>query len=141
MAKMFQISQGDAGFSYNGSNYNFADFDTIDYTFASKNRLTRGANGTNKVGISYKEGLKTHDVAEVKVVDCSVAIYNLLRTIQEKGDRISFWFIDRETGEGFTYNNATIRDKPLQTSIGETEDSLSFMFAVESFDLKPKFND
>lgn len=141
MAKLFQISNGDAGFSYNGSNYTFADVDTVDYTYNRKNHITRGANGTNKVGISYKEGLKTPDTAEVKVVDCSVSIYNLLLQIFNNSSRLNFWFIDRATGEGFTFKNAVVRDKPRQTSIGEAEDTISFMFAVESFDITEKLND
>lgn len=139
--KTFQISGGDAGFSYNGANYTFTDVDTVEYTYSKKNHLTRGASGQNKVGISYKEGLKTPDSADIKVVDCSVAIYNLLQTIFDNAERISVWFIDRATGEGLTYKNAVIRDKPLQTSIGESEDTIGFMFAVESYDLAPKFND
>ena len=141
MAKIFQISGGNAGFSYNGANYTFSDVDAVDYTYSKKNHLTRGASGQNKVGISYKEGLKTPDSAEVKVTDCSVAIYSLLQTIFESAARINFWFIDEATGEGLTYKNAVIRDKPLQTSIGESEDTIGFMFAVESFDLTPKFNE
>lgn len=141
MAKIFQIHQGDAGFSYNGQNYTFSDVDTVEYTYTQKNRLTRGASGQNKVGIAYKEGLKTPDVAEIRVVDCSVEIYSLLQTIFKDNTRLSVWFIDRTTGEGLTYKNATIRDKPLQTSIGEGEDTIGFTFAVESFDLAPKFND
>jgi len=141
MAKLFQISQGDAGFSYNGSNYTFSDVDTVDYTYSRKNHLTRGASGQNKVGIAYKEGLKTPDMAEVKVVDCSIAIYNLLLTLFNNQSKLNFWFIDRATGEGFTYKNAIIRDKPRQTSIGESEDTIGFMFAVESFDITEKLND
>jgi len=141
MAKFLQISQGDAGFSFGGVNYTFSDVDTIDYTYSKKNHLTRGASGQNKLGIAYKEGLKTPDAAEVKVVDCSVAIYNLLLTIFNDASRINFWFIDRTTGEGFTYKNATVRDRPRQTSIGESEDTIGFMFAVESFDVTEKLND
>lgn len=141
MTKIFQINQGDAGFSYNGVNYTFSDVDTIDYTYSKKNHLTRGASGTNKLGITYKEGLKTPDAAETKVVDCSVAIYKLLLTIFNDSSRINFWFVDRTTGEGFTFKNAAIRDKPRQTSISENVDSISFMFAVESFDVTEKLND
>jgi hypothetical protein len=140
MAKIFQISNGDCGFTYNGVNYTFSDVNTINYTFNEKNHLTRGASGQNKVGITYKEGLKTPDVAEANITDCSVGIYSLLQTLFKDKSRISFWFIDRETGEGLTYKNAVIRDKPLQTAIGESEDTISFMLAVESFDLKPKFD-
>lgn len=138
MAKVFQIHQGDAGFSYNGVNYTFSDVDTVEYTYSKKNHLTRGANGINKVGISYKEGVKTPEVAEIRVVDCSVAIYSLLLQIYEKSLRLSVWFIDRATGEGFTLNNAIVRDKPRQTSIGESEDTIGFTLAVESFDITEK---
>lgn len=141
MAKLFQISEGDSGFTYNGVNYTFSDVDTIEYTYSKKNHLTRGASGQNKVGIAYKEALKTPDIAEIRVVDCSIAIYNLLQTIFENQERISVWFIDRKTGEGLTYKNSVIRDKPLQTSIGESEDTIGFMFGIESFDLTPKLND
>jgi|AntAceMinimDraft_17_1070374.scaffolds.fasta_scaffold17146_4 hypothetical protein len=141
MAKLFQISEGDAGFSYNGANYTFSDVDTLEYIYNKKNRLTRGASGQNKVGITYKEGLKTPDTLEIRVVDCSVAIYKLLLTIFNKGGRISAWFIDRSTGEGMTFKAAAIRDKPRQTSIGEGEDTIGFTLGVESFDVTEKMND
>lgn len=141
MGKFFQINQGDAGFSYNGVNYNFSDVDTIQYTYNKKNHLTRGASGQNKVGIAYKEGLKTADVCEIKIVDCSIAIYKLLLSLFENSNRISVSFIDRATGEGFTFKNSLIRDKPRQTEISESVDTISFMLAVESFDITEKFND
>jgi len=141
MAKIFQISQGDVGFSYNGANYTFSDADNIAYTYSKKNHITRGASGQNKVGISYKEGLKTPDMMEALIVDCTVAIQKLLLSLFESGERVNAWFIDRTTGEGLTFANAVIRDKPAQGTIGESEDTISFMFAVESFDVKPKIND
>jgi hypothetical protein len=141
MAKLFQISEGDAGFSYNGANYTFSDVDTLEYSYNKKNHLTRGASGQNKVGITYKEGLKTPDTLEIRVVDCSVAIYKLLLTIFNEGGRISTWFIDRSTGEGMTFKAAAIRDKPRQTSIGEGEDTIGFTLGVESFDVTEKMND
>jgi len=142
MGKFFQISQGDVGFSYNGVNYTISDSDTVNYTFAKKFHLTRGASGTNKQGIEYSEGLKTPDSAEAKITDCSVAIYKLLLEIFNTRDaRINFWFVDRATGEGYTFKSAKIRDKPRQTNIDETQESIGFMLAVESFNVTEKIND
>jgi len=141
MPKLFQINQGDAGFSYNGANYQFTDVDTIQYTYNEKNHLTRGASGQNRVGIDYSEGLKTPDVCEIKIVDCSIAIYNLLLTCFNDKTRIAVSFIDRKTGEGYTFKNSVVRDKPRQGEIAEGADSISFMLAVESFDVSDKFND
>ena len=141
MPKFFQINEGDAGFSFNGVNYTFSDTDTIQYTYSKKNHLTRGASGTNRVGIAYKEGLKTADTCEIRVVDCSVAIYKLLLSIFDNADRINVWFVDRKTGEGYTFKNSVVRDKPRQGEIAEGADPISFMFAVESFDVSEKIND
>ena len=141
MAKLFQISEGDAGVSIVGVNYTFSDVDSIEYTYNRKNHLTRGASGQNKLGISYSEGLKTPDTAEIRVVDCSVEIYNLLLLIFNDKKRLNVWFIDRSTGEGLTHKNAVIVDKPRQTSIGEGEDTIGFSFMVESFDVTEKLND
>jgi hypothetical protein len=138
---MFQISKGDAGFSLNDSNYTFSDVDILNFTYSAKNHLTRGASGQNRIGIDYKEGLKTPDVLEIKVVDCSVAIYKLLLDCFNNRTRINAWFLQRNTGEGYTYKNALVRDKPRQTEISETAESLSFMLAVESFDVSEKIND
>jgi hypothetical protein len=141
MAKIFQIHQVDSGFSFNSVSYNFSDVDVVNYTYNQKNRLTRGANAQNSVGISYKEGLKTPDIAETKIKDCSIEVYNLLLSLWKSEGRINFWIVDRKTGEGYTYKNAIIRDKPRQTEVSETEDSISFMLAVESFDVSEKLSD
>lgn len=140
MGKFFQISQGDAGFSYNSANYTFADVDNINYTFSKKNRLTRGASGQNRIGIPYKEGVKTPETCEIKIVDCSVEIYNLLLSRFEDQGRINVWFVDRVSGEGYTFKNAVVRDKPRQTTIDENADSIGFILAIESFDVSEKIN-
>lgn len=137
----FQIWKCDGGFTYQGQNYTFQDLDSVAYTYNKKNHLTRGANARNKVGIVSKEGLKMPDVAEYTVLDCSKAIYKLLLSIFEKEERIDAFFIDNETGEYFIYKNAVVRDKPRQTAVGEDDTSTSFIFAVESFDVKEKIND
>lgn len=141
MAKLFQILEGDAGISFNGANYTFSDVDTVEYTYNKKNHLTRGASGQNKVGISYSEGLKTADTAEIRVTDCSIALYNLLLSIFNDKSRLNVWFIDRQTGEGFTFKNSIVVDKPRQTSIGEGADPIGFTLMVESFDVTEKLND
>lgn len=134
----FQIWKCSGGFSYNGQNYEFSDIDSVVYTYNQKNHLVRGANAKNKVGIVSREGLKTPDVAEYTVLDCSKDVYLLLLDLFEKEERVDAFFIDDETGEYFIFKNAIIRDKPRQTSIGEEDTTTSFMFAVESFDVKEK---
>lgn len=135
---LYQISDGQIGFSLGQTNYNLKDTDSITYTFSRKNNLTRGASGENKIGIPVKEGLKEGDMADVRVVDCDINVYKLLDTCFLNQTRISFWFIDKKTGGGLTFKDAIITDKPLQTEIAEGIDSLHFMLKVKSYNVEPK---
>jgi len=138
---LYQISNGKAGFTLGSTNYELGDVDSIDYTYSRKNNLTRGASGENKVGIAVKEGLKDADMADIRVVDCSVAVYNLLENLFKNGTRINVWFIDNKTGGGYTFKQAVITDKPRQTQIAEGIDSLNFMLKVKSFDVVDKIKE
>jgi hypothetical protein len=138
---LYQISDGKAGFTLGSTNYEFSDIDSIDYTYSKKNNLTRGASGNNKVGILVKEGLKDADMADIRITDCSVAIYNLLENCFKNGTRINVWFIDNKTGGGFTFKQAVITDKPRQAQIAEGIDALNFMLKVKSFDVVDKIKD
>lgn len=141
MAKLFQIWNCDGGFIYKDVKYTFDDIDGVTYTWSKLNHLTRGANATNKKGIISQEGGKTPDVAEMTVVDCSTAVYKLLLDIYENKERLTAFFIDRDTGEYFNFKDAIIRDKPRQTQATEDNTSHSFVFAVESFNVTEKLND
>jgi hypothetical protein len=138
---LYQISNGKAGFTLGSTNYELGDVDSIDYTYSRKNNLTRGASGENKIGIAVKEGLKDADMADIRVVDCSVAVYNLLENLFKNGTRINVWFIDNKTGGGYTFKQAVITDKPRQTQIAEGIDSLNFMLKVKSFDVVDKIKE
>lgn len=138
---MFQIWNCEGGFTYNGVNYKFKDLDSVAYTFNLKKHLIRGANATNKVGIVSQEGGKTPDTAEYNVMDCSKEIYKLMLSLYEKNERIDVFFVDRNSGEHVIFKDAIIRDKPRQTNVGEDDTSHSFMFAVESFNVKEKVAD
>ena len=108
---------------------------------SKKNNLTRGASGNNKVGILVKEGLKDADMADIRITDCSVAIYNLLENCFKNGTRINVWFIDNKTGGGFTFKQAVITDKPRQAQIAEGIDALNFMLKVKSYDVVDKIKE
>lgn len=141
MANLFQIWNCDGGIIYDGTTYTFTDLDSVAWTYNKKNHLTRGANATNTRGIISQEGGKTPDTAEYSVVDCPKALYKLLLDLFEKKARLTAFFINRDTGEYMNFKDAVIRDKPRQTNVGEDDSSLSFIFAVESFNVSEKLND
>tara|TARA_R110000782_G_scaffold144655_1_gene237516 strand:- start:5030 stop:5461 length:432 start_codon:yes stop_codon:yes gene_type:complete len=141
MSKFLQIADGDAGCSIGGQNYNFSDVDSLAFTYSKTNNLTRGSNGQNKVGITFQENLKEADSLTMMIKDCSTALYKLLLAKFDDQSRLDVWFINRQTGEGYTYTNALITNKPRQESIGEGEDSIGFSLVVKSYDITEKFND
>ena len=138
---LYQISDGKAGFTLGKTNYELGDVDSIDYTYSRKNNLSRGASGNNKVGIVVKEGLKDADMADIRITDCSVEIYNLLENCFTNQTRINVWFIDNKKGGGFTFKQAVITEKPRQPQIAEGIDALNFMLKVKSFDVVDKIKE
>jgi len=80
-------------------------------------------------------------LVDLRAVDCSVAVYNLLENLFKNGTRINVWFIDNKTGGGYTFKQAVITDKPRQTQIAEGIDSLNFMLKVKSFDVVDKIKE
>lgn len=132
---MLQVQNCVCGFVYNDTTYEFSDFDVLNFTYNTRNRLTRGANGANKKGISYKEGVKTADALSITIMDCEVETYDLLLKLYEKEERILFFITDKETGKRMTMGDAIITDKPRQTTVGEGEESLTFTLNLESFNV------
>ena len=141
MAGLLRVYDCDAGITVNDVKYDILDHDGVTYTHNLVKHLGRGANGTNKKGYVYQEGTKTADLAELTVRDCSMEFYKMVKNCHDNNTRIEFWFLDRKTGEGYTYKQALISQKPRQTTITDDEASMSFVLAVESFDVKEKFAD
>lgn len=136
MSNLIRIWKTEGGFSINGTNYQFDDFDSVAFTYSRIKHIMRGANGTNKVGIDTEEGLKTPDTAQVVIVDMAPEIHRLLQQCYEDDTRINLYFIDSDNLGKVQFNNAKVTTPVRQMNIGEEDSNLSVTLSVESFDVE-----
>lgn len=136
MNKLLRIWSTDGGFSVNGTNYEFDDFDSVVFTVGRSKHLMRGANSKNKVGIDIETGNKTPDTCTCTILSMSADAMKLLNKCYSENTRIDLWFIDRANLGRVQYNNAKITMPVRQLNIGEEETNLTVQLSVESFDVE-----
>lgn len=136
MNKLLRIWSTDGGFSYNGTNYEFDDFDSVTFTVGQSKHIMRGANSKNKVGIDIEQGNKTPDSATCTIIGMSPDALALLNKCFNDNERIDLWFVDRGNLGRVQYNNAKITMPVRQMNIGEEETNLQVTLTVESFDVE-----
>lgn len=136
MSKLIRIWKTQGGFTVNGTDYKFDDFDSVSFTFSRIKHIMRGANGTNKIGIDTEEGLKTPDTCQVTIVDMTSEIHQLLQKCYDNDTRINLYFIDSDNLGKVQFNNAKITTPVRQMNIGEDDANLSVVLSVESFDVE-----
>ncbi len=130
----FKVYNCDFGFVYNDTTYNFTDVDSLSIEDAEMTRLTRGANGNNKAGIVYKEGMKEPKRWTVTINNVTAEIYNLLSTIYSAKSRADIFCVDRTDGSSKWAKQSILSSKPQQLTLDETPESMNISLIFESFD-------
>lgn len=134
---IFKIYNSDFGIKINGVNYEFTDVDSLQIEDPEYNRLTRGANGRNKKGLPYKEGVKDPKRWTVNIMGMSPELKSVLDDLYKNQTFIdSVYCIDRTDGSGKMAKSAILSQRPQQLTIDDTPESLSIALAFESFDLE-----
>lgn len=130
----FKPYECDFGIKYNGVTYDFTDVDSLQIEDAEMTRLTRGANGKNKMGLKYKEGVKEPKKWTVTILDTSLEIKTLLDKIYSAGDRLDVFCVSRLDGSSKIAKNAVLCQQPQQLLVDETPDSMNMALMFETFD-------
>lgn len=136
MNKLLRIWSTEGGFAYNGTNYQFDDFDSVSFTVGRSKHIMRGANSANKIGIDIETGNKTPDSCTVTILSMSADAFKLLNKCYNNNERIDLWFIDKANLGRVQYNNAKITMPVRQLNVGEEETNLTVQLTVESFDVE-----
>lgn len=136
MNKLLRVWSTDGGFTVDGTNYEFDDFDSVAFTVGRSKHLMRGANSKNKVGIDIETGNKTPDTAVATILSMSADTLKLLNDCYNNNKRIDLWFIDRANLGRVQFNNAKLTMPVRQLNIGEEETNLTVQVSVESFDVE-----
>lgn len=132
---IFKMYNSDFGFKYNGQNYDFDHVENFTIENPEQTRITRGANGTSKMGIVYKEGIKEPKKVTVTIIGMSIAIKEVLDNIFNNKDRLDVYAVDRSDGSSKIAKNAVLCQEPMQLSLDEGAESMNVALVFESFDL------
>lgn len=131
---VFKIYNCDFGFKRNGVTYTFDHVDSVEIEDPERNRLTRGANATNNIGIAYKEGLKDPKRWTIPILNMSPDLKSVLDEVYESQERIDVFCIDRTDGSSKMGKNAILSNKPQQLVIDETAESINVSLEFETFE-------
>lgn len=131
---IFKIYNCEFGIKLNGVNYQFDDVAELTIEDPEKNRLTRGANGGNKEGLAYKEGVKEPKRWTIPILNMSADLKSVLDGAFKDQTRLDVYCIDRASGSSKMAKNAILCNKPQQLALNDTPDSMNVQLEFETFD-------
>lgn len=131
---IFKIYNCDFGIKIGGVDYEFEHVAELQIEDPERNRLTRGANAKNKLGLSYKDGLKDPKRWTLPILNMSSSLKAVLDSAYENQTRVDCYCIDRTDGSSKMAKNAVLANKPQQLTIDETAESMNVSLEFETFD-------
>lgn len=131
---IFKIENCDFGLKVNGTSYDFEHVAEVQIEDPERNKLTRGANAKNKVGLVYKEGLKDPKKWTIPILNMSADLKDVLDSCFENKTRVEVYCIDRSDGSSKMAKNAILCNKPQQLTIDESAESMNVALEFETFD-------
>lgn len=132
---IFKMNECDFGIKLGGVSYDFPHVVNVQIEDPENTKLIRGANGTNKVGLVYKEGMKEPKRITVTIMGMSPDLKAVLDTAYTSQQRLEVYAISRADGSSKMARNAVLSQQPQQLSMDEGPDSMNVALAFESFDL------
>lgn len=131
---MFKLYDCDVGIKINGVNYAFEHVNSVQIEDPERNRLTRGANAGNKLGLSYKEGLKEPKRWTIPIINMSAELKGVLDSAFKNQTRLDVYVISRSNGSSKMAKNAILSNQPQQLNLDDSAESLEVSLEFETFD-------
>ncbi len=131
---IFKMYECDFGVKINGVSYDFPHISDLTIENPEKTKLIRGSNGTNKDGISYKEGLKDPKVITANIIGMSIELKAVLDSAYDNQTRVDVFVINRKDGSSKIARNSVMSQQPMQLKVDENPDSLNVALVFESYD-------
>ena len=131
---IFRIYNCDFGIKVAGISYDFEDVAQVTIEDPERNKLTRGSNAKNKLGLSYKEGLKEPKKWTVPLINMSADLKAVLDSCFANQTRLDVFCIDRTDGSSKMARNAVLSNKPQQLTIDDTVEAMQVSLEFETFD-------
>lgn len=130
----FKIYNCDFGIKVAGVSYDFENVNELQIEDPERNRLTRGSNAKNKIGLTYKDGLKDPKRWTIPILNMSAALKGVLDSAYNLQTRVDVYCIDRTDGSSKMAKNAVLSNKPQQLTLDETAESMNVSLEFETFD-------
>jgi hypothetical protein len=132
---IFKIYESDFGIKYNGVSYDFTHIHSMQIEDPENTKLIRGANGGNKLGLVYKEGIKEPKKITVTIIGMSIELKTVLDQAYVNKDRLDVYCISRVDGSSKMGKNSVLCMQPQQLNIDEGPESMNVALVFETFDL------
>ena len=132
---IFKIYESDFGIKYNGVNYDFTHVASLTIEDPQSNKLVRGPNAGNKLGLIYTEGAKDPKKVVVTIIGMDVGLKTVLDQAFNNQDRLDAYCVSRIDGSSKIAKNAVLSMQPQQINIDEGPESMNVVLTFESFDL------
>lgn len=131
---IFKIYNCDFGVKIGGVDYQFDHVSQVTIEDPERNRLTRGANASNKTGLVYKDGLKDPKRWTIPILAMSPELKAKLDECYDQQTRVDVYCIDRGDGSSKMGKNAILSNRPQQLTIEDTAESMQVSLEFETFD-------
>lgn len=131
---IFKIYNCDFGIKVDGVSYDFEHVASLTIEDPERNRLTRGSNAKNKIGLSYKDGLKDPKKWTIPILQMSAALKQVLDDCYDEVKRIDAYCIDRTDGSKKMSSNCVLSNRAQQLSITDSAESMEVSLEFETFD-------
>lgn len=132
---IFKLYNCDLGIKIAGVNYDFEHVANLQIEDPENTKLIRGANGTSKTGLVYKEGLKDPKKITCTILGMSIELKAVLDAAFLDKTRMDVFCIDRVDGSSKMAKNSILCTQPQQLNVDESPDSMNVALIFESFDL------
>lgn len=135
---MFKMYECDIGFKVEGITYQFTNVSVVTFEDNERNRLTRGANATDEVGIAYKDGIKEAKRILPSILEMTAELKALFDRLFDDQTRFEFFCVSRKTGSSKMGKNCILSNRPQQLTLDETAESLEVAIEIETFKIEEK---
>lgn len=130
----FKIYDCDFGIKVNGVDYAFDHVSELQIEDPGRNKLTRGANSSNKIGLVYREGFKEPTRWTIPILAMPAPLKAVLDSAYDNRTRVDVYCIDRNDGSSKMAKNAVLSNRPQQLVIDESAESMNVSLEFETFD-------
>lgn len=132
---IFKLYNCDVGIKIDGVAYEIPNVVEVQIEDPERNRLTRGNNPNNKVGITFKDGIRDPKRWTMPFMNMSADLKSVLDSAFQDQTRLEVYAISRDDGSSKMAKNAILSNRPQQLTLDDTAESMQVALEFESFDL------